>query len=217
MILGKKRSKNPEFGIIITDKRKGLYITRLMKLVMENSKRPAEASVMMDLEPGDVVVFDTPKNGSAKIVLVDYRKVGSVGDKYDNIPLYDLVEDFGKVERAVRTYFAAVPKQPEPKTLLEALLLSDVEDDDGFDFEMLVVNEPRRRRTRTQKRDRRLGWNQQTLNGKSVDIYEYWVKVGTNSYDIFVDDETGDEFIRINNSKVYVDRTNPNYPYLYTE
>jgi len=216
MIFAKKRNKNPEFGIIVTDKTNGLYLRELMDMIRKHSTRPAEASVLLTMEPGDVIIFDTPEHGSAKIKLIDYRKLGEVGSEYDHLPLYDLVDEFAKVTKAVKNYFNVVgfDKKVEPKSLLEALLLIE-EGEDLSLSEIIVVENTRRKKPKTKKR--RLGWEKQTLNGKSVDIYEYWVKVGNGAYDIMIDDETGEEYFRINSTRVYIDRTNPNYPYLYTE
>jgi len=204
-VCGKQTKKENAFVILNSDNDYGFYIQRLVR---ELKKYPELIEIpkvlrkanLRNIETGNLIVFGDA-TGSTNF---DYRVVRDARelDHLDGrrFKAYDIINDFDKIVKKVRAY---------------ADDNIDNENDYEFsDYDVFVKNRKKDRKPKTCRTveiniDCNIGQRTPKYKTHSFEenytIFDNWVKVGYNQYDIYVD-LFGNQFIYINGAKLFVNK-----------
>jgi hypothetical protein len=195
----KQVSKEMPFVVLNSDADCGFYVRRLIKEIsrfdlLEQPKVLRKKS-LKGIETGDLIVFGDTQG----TVNYDYR-VETEAAKLDHLDgrkfkVYDLINDFDKVIKRLKR-FAEENDGEEYLLVKENKKCKCEENVSEININLNVHN-------RIPKSVTHVAILRKEINEEKVTIFDNWVKVGYNQYDIYVD-LFGKEFIYVSGSKFYV-------------
>lgn len=188
----KRNSRPTPFIVINSDRDNGYYITRLLKKIRKYGLEEFAADddvSLRTIEPEDILIFGESVEGAYDVrVSDDYTDVdGLDARRFKEKNVLDLVDDFDKVMKMVDQYEERPCRNRKGRnsssrrTPLTFPVYAVVGDD--FDVVCRPVVEC---------------WTK-----KKITIFNNWVKVGTDVYDIYVD-LFGNEFIKYKGTKLFI-------------
>lgn len=183
------------FVILNTDHDNGFYVKRLIKEIKKYSELTEMPKVLRkkslkNIETHDLIVF----GDNLGTINYDYR-VETNPNSLDHLDgrvfkVYDIKEDFDKILKRLKKY---VNENNNNELYL-------VEEEDVKVSEVIIsVNEVKH----TPKVRIPLAILRNNVSQEKVTIFDSWVKVGYNQYDIFVD-LLGNEVVYIDGHKFYI-------------
>jgi len=209
---GAKEKKSP-FVIVNTDNDRGLYIKNLEKEIAKykNLVSADGERLFHEIETTNLIVFGDNPNFDYRIDM-EYLMLHPLVGR--NVKVYDLVEDYSKIVRRLSTYCRG-----------NGIKRKVAYRDDDYALECRVVRAPKlnwasrikqqaeacpllttkRFLTRPLTKTLVNVYSKPDINVEKITVHAYWVKIGYNSYDIFVD-LSGNEFIALEDGqKLFVE------------
>jgi hypothetical protein len=182
----------------------GLYTKRLMKEMNKYPNLKEISKALRDhslkhIEVGNLIVFGESKRG----VNYDFRVVknAKILDHLDGreFETYDIIDDFNKIIKKLRTYVldnsketeeeyicvAKTKKAPKVRTFDVVLTPDRFKKSSNYTVNLAIISP--------------------TIKEQKVTIFDNWVKVGYNQYDIYTNFK-GEEFIYVDRHKFFIEK-----------
>lgn len=181
----KKRTSNiVPFIVVNSDRNNGYYINRLVKQIRKNDLteygRYDKGVSLSNVEPNDILIFGESRDGDFDVrITADYREIENLDRRrFKENNIYDIIEDFDEVIAMLKQYEKRSTHRQKSRTFPVYVVTN-------FDCE--VVYRP----------------VVECWTKKKVTVFNYWVKVGTDVFDIYVD-LFGNEFIKYKGQKLFI-------------
>jgi len=185
-----KEKKKP-FVIVNTDDDRGLYVKALEKEIAKykNIKSETGESLFLDVETGNLIIFGDSTNFDYRVNM-NYVTLVSLAGKKD-LKVYNLVEDFNKITRRLSTYCRnngikrrVAYRCSEPTVRFNVINTNPTVCPQTCP--LLASLQPTKTLVNV--------YQKPNLSLEEITVHAYWVKIGYNQYDIWVD-LCGNEFI----------------------
>jgi hypothetical protein len=193
----KKVKKSLPFVVLNSDNDYGFYMRRLVKEIKKYAELTEQPKILRkkslkNIETGDLLVFgDCLGNvGYDYRVETNHRSLDHLDGR--SFKVYDIINDFDKVIKRLKKYVA--------ENNGEFLL---VEDNDEPEVRVTEIQIDVNVHKRSPKSVIPIAILRNDVCEEKVTIFDNWVKVGYNQYDIYVD-LFGREIVYIDGSKFYV-------------
>lgn len=195
---GKTTSKEKPFVILNTDLDNGLYIRRLVEQiknyeVLNEQPKVLRKRSLKNIKTGDLILFGDMLGS----VNYDYR-VETDAKSLDHIDgrrfkVYDLITDFTKVIKRLEKYVE--------ENYLSGKVLDIFEDEEDVKVTNININVNTLNRRPSYVTP--IAILKPVVKEEKVTIFDNWVKIGYNQYDIMCN-LFGDEFIYVSGNKYFI-------------
>ena len=195
-----KEKRNP-FIIVNTDNNRGLYVRKLEQEIAKYKNLKSQTrDKLRDIETTNLIVFGDSPNFDYRIDM-NYFTIASLSGKKD-LKVYDLVDDFDRIVRRLSTYCSnnGIKKTSyAPATRYSCVCVEEPKP--------APVRCPLFRGQYTAPAVERTlvsVYAKPNVSVEKITVHSNWVKIGYNSYDIYVD-LLGNEVIFLEDGeKMYV-------------
>ena len=193
----KKVAKAMPFVVLNSDADYGFYVARLAKeinkLGLTEQPKVLRCKSLKNIEEGNLIVF----GDTIGSVDYDYR-VETDSRKLDHLDgrkfkAYDLKSDFDKVIKRLKKYSS---ENSEDYLLV-------VEDDDNSEVSVNEININVNLHNKRPLSVTPISFIHEAISEEKVHIFDNWVKIGYNQFDIYVD-WFGKEFIYVDGNKFWI-------------
>jgi len=191
--------KSRKFAILVDERGKEkLYLKKLISLLREDySFLKEERCITRDKSIGkaklsDVIIFGTHKK-------FDYTTVSrsEFEEDYSSLDVYGLQSEFAEVKRMIKKYI----RDRKGYVLDRCFTKKSVCYEDYYnDDYLIVVDVPKKKKTKTIKKPR-------NLQLEEVRVHHNYVQVGWDNFTIY-EDAHGEEFVEVDGNVYFIERNN---------
>ena len=181
------KKQDAPFIVINSDKRNGLYVKKLARLIADYDLTAKYGDDdIAQLGALDAIVFDA-KRGFDYYFLSTSEMLANA-DKFE--VAYDLIEDFKKIEWRLKETFGDTKPKVTTGTVDRAIIITAKQ----LQPQPVITFQPIRRYVSGIATIEEARPVVSTVKAEKITIFDNWVKIGFNQFDIYVD-LFGNEFI----------------------
>ena len=176
-----KEKKYP-FIVVNTDNNRGLYVKKLESMMSKYRLIPFDGVKIRDIRTSDLIIFGGNVQYDYKIEM-NYVKLHALAGK--KFKVFDIVDDFDKIVRRLETYCKYNKVRCKCfESYYDRPCCSDI-------IEVRLVEEKPKKKVicpfRKTKKTLVDIYDKPDISVDKVTVFDNWVKIGWNQYDIYVD------------------------------